>query len=137
MEEFVETQCFATHSFAFLLSSARRKALRLYDKSKILEQSVKGDVANFRAVTYIPIWFHIVSKTDGTSAVSEGSILDMLCDMNKIYTNNATDMQFYLKGFNYIKSDELYGTTRTSNAYTIMKADKKLKIFQINQHFTL
>ena len=88
---------------------------------KILEQRVKGDVANFRALVYIPVWFHIVSKTDGTSAVSEGNILDMLCDMNKIYSDNATDMQFYIKGFNYIKSDDLYNGT----PYSTMKANKK------------
>ena len=92
---------------------------------KILEQRTKGNVADFRAVVFIPVWFHIVSKTDGSSAVGEGSILDMLCDMNKIYVDNAMDMQFYLKGFNYIKSDELYNDTKTVPTYNIMKTNKK------------
>ena len=92
---------------------------------KILQQRAKGNVADFRAVVFIPIWFHIVSRTDGSSAVGEGSILDMLCDMNKIYAANGMDMQFYLKGFNYIKSDELYNGTQSDAAYNIMKTNKK------------
>lgn len=92
-----------------------------YNVKKILDQRAKGEVAGFRALVYIPVWFHIVSKTDGTSAVSEGNVLDMLCDMNKLYAANAMDMQFYLKGFNYIKDDALYSGT----PYSTMKANKK------------
>ena len=56
---------------------------------------------------FIPIVFHIVTKTDGTGGIDENRILDELAHMNKNYS--GFKMKFYLASdFNYIKSSSLY-----------------------------
>ena len=88
-----------------------------------------------RAVSYIPVYFHLVSKTDGTGHVAEAKVLDMLCGWNAIYANNGLEMQFYLKGFTYISSDALYDAPRSFSGYNKMAASKKtdgMNIFLTN-----
>jgi len=58
-------------------------------------------------VTYVPVKFHIISKTDGTKGVSEQFVMDALCHLNEEYADQ--NIQFYIyNGFKYIKSDLAY-----------------------------
>lgn len=61
-----------------------------------------------REISYVPVKFHIVSKTDGTGGVSEAQIFDMLCEANADFAN--LEMQFYIKDgeFNYIQNDAIH-----------------------------
>ncbi|HMX84151.1 MAG TPA: hypothetical protein PLE23_12595, partial [Saprospiraceae bacterium] len=53
-----------------------------------------------REVKWVPMKFHIISKSDGTGAVQEHRVLDMLCGLNEFFA--PLDIQFYIKdGFNY------------------------------------
>ena len=58
-------------------------------------------------VTYVPVKFHIISKSDGSKGVSEQVVLDALCHLNEEYGDQ--DIQFYIYGgFKYIKNDIAY-----------------------------
>ena len=58
-------------------------------------------------ITYVPVKFHIITKTDGSKGVSEQVVLDALCHLNEEYADQ--DIQFFIYGgFKYIKNDVAY-----------------------------
>ncbi|MBK8490260.1 MAG: T9SS type A sorting domain-containing protein [Saprospirales bacterium] len=76
---------------------------------KYLKTQIAEGVLSTRGntVTYVPVKFHIISKTDGTKGVSEQVVLDALCHLNEEYADQ--DIQFYIYGgFKYIKNDVAY-----------------------------
>lgn len=88
-----------------------------------------------RAVAYIPVWFHLVAKTDGTGRVSMLKVLEMLCEWNRIYATNGVELQFYIKGINNINNSNLYDGARTFAGETLIKSNKKadgINIFLVN-----
>jgi len=68
-----------------------------------------------REVRYIPLKFHIVSKTDGTGGVPEAQVFDMLCTANEDFAD--LEMQFYIKDgdFNYIQNDAIHNLILDGN----------------------
>ena len=49
-------------------------------------------VAPLRAIAYVPVWFHLVGKADGTGRVSMLKVLDMLCEWNRLYSTNGVEL---------------------------------------------
>lgn len=85
---------------------------------------------------FVPVQFHIVTKTDETGGVDETKILDELCDVNNNY--HDLKIKFYLNGdFNYIKSNSLYDGPGTTFGISKIKTAKNqfpkaLNVFIIN-----
>ncbi len=79
------------------------------------------------AVSYVPVCFHLVAKTDGTGRVNESKLLDMIDQWNKTYTANGLELQFYIKYLNYVDNDALYNTPRAlsgaNRSFIVKKAD--------------
>ena len=73
-----------------------------------LRQRFGGNVQFRGAVAYVPVCFHMVANTAGVGRASEGDVLDMLCEWNKLYESNNVELQFYLKEFNYINNTDVY-----------------------------
>lgn len=96
----------------------------LYDNMVALRQRYPNLAAS-RAVTYVPVWFHLVAKTDGTGRTTRANVAEMLCGWNKLYENNALDIQFYIKGFSDINFDALYNGPQSFDGTSRMKATKK------------
>ena len=75
------------------------------------------------AVNYVPVKYHIIGKTDGSSRISPKKVLDMHCALNEFYSEGDEGIQFYIKdGFNYIDNTTAYqnhssvgGTFQLSN----------------------
>jgi hypothetical protein len=88
-----------------------------------------------RAVAYIPVWFHMVAKTDGTGRTNEANVAELLCEWNKIYAANGLEMQFYIKGFSKIDLDALYNAPQsfagTNRMLTTKKTDA-MNIYLVN-----
>ncbi len=86
---------------------------------------------------YIPVHFHIVTKSDGTGAAEQYKILNELCFMNKNY--EGFKMKFYLsEGFSFIASDKLYSEPGSAISSAKIKANKKkyknaVNIFIVNE----
>jgi len=61
-----------------------------------------------RSIRYLPVKFHIVSKTDGSGGVPEAQVFDMLCTVNADFS--AMNLQFYIKDgdFNYLANSAVY-----------------------------
>ncbi len=77
------------------------------------------------SINYVPVYFHLVSKSDGTGRVAEFRVLDMLCGWNKYYADNGLSLQFYIKGFNYINSDAAYNTPRALSGDAVIREAKQ------------
>jgi hypothetical protein len=93
------------------------------------------NLATSRAISYIPVWFHLVAKSDGTGRTTEANVAEMLCEWNKIYANNALDIQFYIKGFNKIDYDPLYNGPQSFDGSNRMAATKKadgMNVYLVN-----
>ena len=91
-----------------------------------LQQNIRWSESNpitFRSTQYIPIKFHIISKTDGTSGVKEARLLDQLAALNDDFAD--FDVQFYLKdcSFNYINNTTVF-ENHEATIGTIMKVNK-------------
>ena len=98
------------------------------NSAAIKEMRIKypvGTTSQPRAVSYVPVWFHLVALSDGTGRVPEWKVLDMLCEMNKIYEANGIALQFYLKGFNYINNDAAYNFPRSLTGDNAIRTNKK------------
>lgn len=88
----------------------------------------EGTLLN-RSVTYVPIKFHIIGRSDGTGEVATWRVLDQLCMLNEDYA--ATNIQFYLKdGLNYIFSDDLFDNhSNVTNLMELERDDAALNVF--------
>jgi hypothetical protein len=91
--------------------------------------------ANQRDVTvYVPIKFHIVTKTDGTGGVSEIQLLSLLCQINSKFEDQ--DMVFYINyPFSYINNTVLYndpGSTSSLNTIAWNWSTSSVNIFITN-----
>ena len=77
---------------------------RLLDRVRSLQNST----GQSREVVYIPVKFHLSARSDGSGRVSEGKVLDQLCELNEDYA--PYEMQFYIADgtFNYINNTSLY-----------------------------
>lgn len=94
---------------------------RLISNKEYLKTHSVGE----RAIIWVPVKFHIIGKTDGTGAVREDQVLDMLCGMNEVYA--PIDIQFYIKdGFNYINNTSA-ATDPQSDAGNVQIKGKKVK----------
>ncbi|MBX2876848.1 MAG: T9SS type A sorting domain-containing protein [Saprospiraceae bacterium] len=79
------------------------------------KQALLNNPISPREIRYVPIKFHIVSKTDGTGGVPEAQVFDMLCTANADFAD--LEMQFYIKDgdFNYIQNDAIHTLILDSN----------------------
>lgn len=89
------------------------------------------NVATSRAVSYIPVWFHMVAKSDGTGRTTLANVAEMLCEWNKIYEANGLEMQFFIKGFSEINLDALYNGPQSFAGTNRMAATKKADAMNI------
>lgn len=87
------------------------------------------------AITYVPIKFHIVRKSDGTEGVDTEFVLAMLCGLNEFFADQ--EIQFFIKGgFNYINNSVLFDNPKGTTGVTVMnnnRASGHLNIFLTNQ----
>lgn len=63
-------------------------------------------VALPRTVTYVPVRFWRVGKSDGTGKIPERNILDALCTLNENYADQ--NIQFYLKEIKDVHNSSVY-----------------------------
>ena len=89
------------------------------------------NIAKSRAVSYIPVWFHMVAKSDGTGRTTLANIADMLCAWNKLYEDNGLEMQFYIKGSSEINLDALYNAPQSFGGTNRMLTTKKTDAMNI------
>ncbi len=89
------------------------------------------NVVASRAVSYIPVWFHMVTKSDGTGRTTQANVAEMLCAWNKIYEDNGLEMQFYIKGFSEINLDALYNGPQSFAGTNRMITTKKTDAMNI------
>ncbi len=113
-------------------SIARR--LKANKKAIIDEIQTRTDYTEW---FFIPVEFHIVTKSDGTGGIDENDILDELDHINKNYA--GFKMKFYLASdFNYIKSNSLYSDPGGTFGVSKIKSNKKkypnaINIFLVNK----
>jgi Secretion system C-terminal sorting domain len=91
--------------------------------------------ANQRDVTvYVPIKFHIVTKTDGSGGVSETQLLSLLCQINNKFADQ--DMVYYINyPFSYVNNTVLYndpGSTAGLNTIAWNWSTNSVNIFITN-----
>jgi hypothetical protein len=82
-------------------------------------------VAAPRAISYVPVWFHMVAKSDGTGRTTEANVAEMVCEWNRIYLANGIELQFYIKGFNKIDLDALYNGPQSFGGTNRMLTTRK------------
>lgn len=107
------------------------------ERLKANQAYLKKNPVSEREVKWVPVKFHIIAKSDGTGAVQEHKVLDMLCGMNEFYA--PLDIQFYIKdGFNYFSNTAAATDPQSAGGTTQIKAKKvkgNVNVF-ISQAFT-
>lgn len=92
---------------------------RGYLQEKILERLIAhqsslelddGNSLQIREIINVPIFFHLVAKSDGTGRISEDNLIQQLCALNADYA--SIDIQFFLKdgGVNYINNNTVFSS---------------------------
>jgi hypothetical protein len=82
---------------------------------------------------YMPITFHLLSKTDGTGQASETEVLRTLCGINEAY--EPVGIQFYFKEFHYISNTTAYqgpASTLGLNLLNNQEDNSSINIFIAN-----
>lgn len=80
-------------------------AKRTLESKRTYEQ---GLTSSRTETTWVPVKFHLVSRTNGTGAISEIDVFENLCTLNDYYFDQ--DIQFYIGDgeFNYILNSNAY-----------------------------
>ncbi len=91
------------------------------------KEAIKTGIVKKRgAITYVPMKYVLVSRTNGTGRVTEEAVLDMHCHLNEVYL--PQDIQFYIKDgtFKYLDNDAVYSDhRRTINTFMNVNKDNK------------
>jgi hypothetical protein len=93
-----------------------------------------GYVAPRGVVTYVPVKYHLVARTNGTGRVKETDVYKMHCHLNEVYEDQ--EIQFFLKDgeFNYINNNTVYDN-HVGTQGTIMnfnKDDEAMNVFIVD-----
>lgn len=132
----------ATAFFALTASAQapHKCGVTIADGQKIKEQmfqnrnEMRDFVRERNAVTYVPVRFLLVAKSDGTGRASERAGLQALCLLNEHYADQ--DIQFYLKEFKYVNSTSIYSSPMSfsgSNAIANQMIYNAMNIFLVNE----
>jgi len=108
----------------------------LYElKSNMLQirEEMRGFVKSRNAITYVPVRFFLVAKSDGSNRPSETLSLQALCNMNENYADQ--DIQFYLKEFKYYNNTAVYNNPGGFSGYNAIDGQmiyNAINIFVVN-----
>jgi len=132
---------FAIALFAAANAKAQHKCGVTAEAGKqIMEQMLenRNEMRDFvftrGAITYVPIRFFLVAKSDGTGRTSERAGFQALCLLNQNYLDQ--DIQFYIKEFKYINSTSIYSNPTSfsgSNAIKNQMIYNALNIFFVKE----
>ena len=93
----------------------------------------RGLAQNLRQqMSFIPITFHVVRRNDGSEGVSWTDLPDQLCSLNDYYTQQNTNLQFYIQGINEFSNSQVYDAhfeTAGQNVLSREKVDRTINIF--------
>ncbi len=85
-------------------------------------------------VTYIPVTFHLVGKTNGSGRINEKLVLEQLCALNEDF--EAVGFRFFLKDtkFNYVNNDVIYDRPYEAEGGVMQfaKDDESVNIWLVN-----
>jgi hypothetical protein len=76
-------------------------------------EEMRDFVRERNAVTYVPVRFWLVAKSNGDDRPSERNALQALCYLNENYKEQ--DIQYYLKEFKYINNTTIYNNPQSSS----------------------
>ncbi len=79
---------------------------QIMEQMHVNSNEMRDYVFDRDAITYVPIRFFLVAKSDGTGRASERAGLNALCLLNEHYADQ--DIQFYIKEFKYINNNSIY-----------------------------
>jgi Secretion system C-terminal sorting domain len=79
---------------------------KIMEQMHINRNEMRDYVHERGAITYVPVRFFLVAKSDGTGRASERAGLDALCLLNEHYADQ--EIQFYIKEFKYINNTTIY-----------------------------
>jgi hypothetical protein len=76
------------------------------------ELDPKSSYLQPRALTYIPMHYHIVTEDNGQDGYPKYMMYEIHCDLNYEFERNGIDIRFYLDTFSYIKSSKFFKITK-------------------------
>lgn len=85
-------------------------------------------------VTYVPVRFFLVAKSDGTGRASERLALQALCVLNEAYLD--IDIQFYLKEFKYLNSTAVHSNPESFSGFNTISSNviyNAINVFIVNE----
>jgi hypothetical protein len=89
------------------------------DELKLNMLQIREEMRDFvkprNAITYVPVRFFLVAKSDGSGRPSERLGLQALCNLNENYAGQ--DIQFYLKEFKYYNNTSVYNNPSGFSGY--------------------
>ncbi len=100
-----------------------------------IQASKSINVAN-RDVTWVPLQWHLIARTNGTGRIKEEQIFESMCRLNLEF--EPMNMQFFIhEEFNYINNDDFYNLESTGAGgfqYFLHKVPDAVNLFvgQIN-----
>ncbi len=99
-----------------------------------VREDMRGFVHTRGAVTYVPVRYHLVAKSDGTGRPSERLALQSLCILNESYAE--LDIQFYLKEFKYLNNNAVYSNPESFSAFNTISSNmvyNAINVFIVDQ----
>ncbi len=89
----------------------------------LLEAGLRG------GMRYIPVFYHIVARTDGSGAASLKDVFVSHCEMNQEFTK--FNMYFYIAGIDTVKNSGLYGyaTMDNNDAFPLYNKPNKCNVY--------
>ncbi|MFQ5447018.1 MAG: hypothetical protein ACE5FF_08790, partial [Saprospiraceae bacterium] len=98
-----------------------------------IREEMRDFVKPRNAITYVPVRFFLVAKSDGSSRPSEKLALDAICNLNESYADQ--DIQFYLKEFKYLNNSAVYNNPGGFSGYNAIDGQmiyNAINVFVVN-----
>lgn len=73
-------------------------------------------ILNTRSTIYIPMHYHVVTKSDKTGGFPLNYLFSLHCDLNQRYADAGIDIKFYIDTISYIYSSTLFDMTNTEES---------------------
>jgi len=90
----------------------------LRDQVRQAKADMEGALLPRGGITYVPVRFFLVAKSDGSSRVSEKRVLDAMCVLNENFAD--MDIQFYIKQLKFLNHNTIYSNPgSTSGQFAI------------------
>ncbi len=126
---FLDAQSHLHHSCALPVGEEEVLMQRLRQNKKSVDDWASSNFSQL--MSFVPITFHVVRLDDGSEGVDWSDLFDQVCSLNDYYSQQNTNLQFYIQQINEFSSTQVFEDHFEDAGQRIMEQEKVAKTINI------